>query len=79
MVLAGSGVYRDIGHINNPKNVFLCDLDSNEYELSNFALLCFNFCHYKNRQGLNRLEGHRWEDIEGLVYPLFRVFKSFRE
>ena len=45
MVLAGSGVYRDADHINNPKAVFFCDLDLNGQEVSNCKGLCIYFCH----------------------------------
>lgn len=37
MVLAGSGVYRDTDHINNPKAAFICDLDLIAHEVGNYC------------------------------------------
>lgn len=34
MVLAGSGVYRDMDHIKNPKGSFFCDLGLIEQRLA---------------------------------------------
>ena len=49
MVLAGSGVYRDIDHINNPKAAFFCDPDLIAYEVGNYCRIWFYFCQPRAR------------------------------